>query len=152
MAAFPASGALAQTAAAWSRRSSDASSGAEWMLADLVSEGSHSPGRIVSLLTRVARGGLLAAIVPAAWLQAPEFAAARGEWLERAALRIVVRLPEYPTGGDGARGAGAAAVVLERDGRATTPPAVFAPQRERMGRFHLRRYLQEVLAALAGER
>jgi hypothetical protein len=39
-------------------------------------------------------------------------------------------------------------VVLERTARPARPPLTFAPDRPVMGRFHQRRYLTEVLAAV----
>jgi hypothetical protein len=99
------------------------------------------------LLQRVTPGGLLAAVLPSAWLDEPRFGPARAEWLRLAALRLAVRLPQ-PAVIEGV--APTAAVVLERDGASRDGAPAFAPEQPRMGRFHLRRYLQEVLAALAG--
>jgi predicted Rossmann fold nucleotide-binding protein DprA/Smf involved in DNA uptake len=147
---YPASGPLARVAASWSGTGRDGTAGVSWLLADLVSEGNHPPSRPLQLLERVARGGLLAAVLPAAWLEEATFAPARAEWLKRAALRMAVRLPQPVTAGAG-EGL-AAAIVLHRDGEPNAQAPTFAPERERMGRFHLRRYLQEVLAALGSER
>jgi predicted Rossmann fold nucleotide-binding protein DprA/Smf involved in DNA uptake len=144
--ASPAAGPPAQVAAAWSPRHADATAGLAWLLADLASDGTCPATRPAQLLERVARGGFLAASVPAAWLEAGEFAGARSEWLRGAALRLAARLPGPIAPGGGLA---SAAVILQRDGAAGPPALVFAPERERMGRFHLRRYLQEVLAALA---
>jgi predicted Rossmann fold nucleotide-binding protein DprA/Smf involved in DNA uptake len=142
--AFPGSGPLARTAAAWGARGEQTAAGHDWLLADLLA-GGHSAARPGQLLERVARGGLLAAVVPAAWLEGTAQRAARAKWLERAALRLVARLP-LPVDAHGAEPA--AAVILERDASPHVAARVFTPQTERMGRFHLRRYLQEILADL----
>jgi predicted Rossmann fold nucleotide-binding protein DprA/Smf involved in DNA uptake len=148
---YPASGALAQVTAAWSARNADTTSGLGWLLADLASEGAPPPTRLLQLLERVARGGLLAAVVPAAWLEEEEFAPARAAWLERAALRLAARLPVFPVAAS-ARAVTPAAIILERDGRKGEQAPAFSPGREQMGRFHLRRYLREVLDVLAAGR
>jgi predicted Rossmann fold nucleotide-binding protein DprA/Smf involved in DNA uptake len=141
--AFPTAGPFAPVAARWSRRQADGSAGVDWLLADLALESSHPPARVGQLLERVSRGGLLGAVVPVSWLQAEDHAGSRASWLSRAALRLAARLPAPP---QAAATEALAAVVLERDGAAGEPAPVFTPQQERMGRFHLRRYLQEVLA------
>jgi hypothetical protein len=144
IAAFPGEGVLGETAAAWMRRGGDASAGARWLLADLVAA-RHGEARPAQLLQRVACGGLLAAVVPAPWLEGAEFAPAREAWLQQAVLRLAARLPQPVTEGHTPE---AAVIVLERNGRPGRAAAAFEPQRDRMGRFHLRRYLQEVLASL----
>ncbi|MFN3650246.1 MAG: DNA-processing protein DprA [Armatimonadota bacterium] len=118
------------------------------LLADLALSGPQPATRPSQLLERVARDGLLAAVVPSAWLEESAHAEARSGWLQSARLRLAARLPQ-PIHADPA-GPALAAVVLERGGAGERPALTFAPDRDRMGRFHLRRYLQEVLAALSG--
>ena len=140
--AFPSAGVLARTAARY-HRAGESSAGWSWLLADLRS--GSMPARVGQLQERVRRGGLLAALVPAEWLQHPRFAGEREAWATHAALRLVAALPlDAAVSG----GAPAAAIILERDGAPGSPVPTFAAQGERMGRFHLRRYLQEVLQAL----
>jgi hypothetical protein len=100
--------------------------------------------RPTQLLERVARAGLLAAVVPAEWLERDDLAETRARWLQDATLRLVVSLP-HPVGP--AR-PGAAIVLLQRAAVGAEPAGSFRPECERMGRFHLRRYLQEVLRKL----
>lgn len=140
---YPGTGPVAQVAAAWTVREGNRTEGASWLLADLVSESGQSPRRLATLLERVARGGLAAAMVPTPWLEAAAHADTRQEWLRHTGLRAVVRLPLAASGGQ------PAAVVLLEKAAAHNSPAVFTPEQARMGRFHLRRYLQEVLAALS---
>jgi hypothetical protein len=137
---------MAHAAAAWHHRGAEATSGHDWLLVDLAGGGANPPSRPAQLLERVARGGLLAAVVPAAWLEGSIHRAARAKWLEGAALRLVARLP-LPV--DGGASEPAAALILERDAPPRTPARIFTPEGERMGRFHLRRYLSEILADLA---
>jgi len=144
---FPPSGVLAEVAGRWGG-GEDRTAGVGWLLADLAYSGSHGPARLAQLLERVACGGYLAAIVPVAWLEDAAHARARSDWLRLAVVRMVARLPRPVA----AAGTPAAAVLLERDGPPDTRAAVFAPDAERMGRFHLRRYLLEVLAALSAGR
>ena len=140
--AYPSAGAFGKAALAWGRSGGDGSAGVHWLLADLTHEtGADRPGR---LLQRVSRGGLLAAIVPSVWLEETAFAEARAQWLKDAVLRAAVRLPA-PVG-EGGRAT--SAVFLHRDGRAELPGRTFAPEQPAMGRFHLRRYLREVLDTL----
>lgn len=138
--AHPVSGPLGAAARAWSRRDA-AGAGHDWLLADFTD--APSPQRVSQMLERVSRGGYLAAMVPAAWLDGEAQRGAREEWLRRAALRLAVRLPRSPSGG-----VPCAAVFLQRDLENTRPTLTFAPEQERMGRFHLRRYLHEVLREL----
>jgi hypothetical protein len=142
--AYPASGAFGKAAQAWGRAGGDSSAGVHWLLADLSGEGAADrPARLVQ---RVSRGGLLAAIVPSAWLESGDFAPARSQWLKEAALRAIISLPA-PAGGPRGR---TCAIFLQRDGRSELPARTFAPEQPAMGRFHLRRYLREVLDALGG--
>jgi hypothetical protein len=141
-AAYPAEGVFAQVAAGWSRGAEEGT-GCGWLLADL-SE-SRSPGVAAQLLLRVSPGGLLAAVVPTEWLEAEEHALARERWLRESTLALTVRLPRPPRERGGRS---LAAILLRRQGRAEEAVRAFAPEQERMGRFHLRRYLQEVVRAL----
>ncbi len=143
--AYPAGDAFGKAAQAWGRAGGDASAGVHWLLADLSAEGAADrPGR---LLQRVSRGGLLAAIVPSMWLESGDHAAARSLWLKEAALRAIVSLPA-PVGDRGGR---TCAIFLQRDGRSEQSARTFAPEQAAMGRFHLRRYLREVLDALGSK-
>ena len=146
--AFPPTGLFAETAARWQpARGADATTGLQWLLADLHGDRRHTPTRIGSLLERLMRGGVLAALVPAAWLEAEEHARTRAAWLERCALRLVVELPLPPQhSGPPER---AAALLLERDGSARGETPVLRPQEPTMGRFLLRRYLTEALTTLS---
>lgn len=143
VAAYPSGGALARVAVSWSAPEGDATRGVGWLLADL--SAGATPARLTSLLARVERGGVLAALVPAAWLEAGEHAAARASWLQASAVRLIVRLPSPAE----VQAEPRALVFLEPGGKGAAAAPVFAPDHARMGRFHLRRYLQEVLAALA---
>jgi hypothetical protein len=147
---YPAEGVVAQVGLRWSEGEATATEGLGWLLADLTGP-QHSSRRPEQLLERVARGGLLGALVPVEWLEADRHAAHRAAWLKEATLRAVVRLPQpavranmdFPT----------AAVVLQRtpSGRGAPAP-IFEPRRPRVGRFDLRRYLQETLMALSSNR
>jgi hypothetical protein len=148
VAAYPTGGAFAQAAAAWSPRGADTSAGASWLLADLTGE--KASRRLEALLQRVMPGGIVAAVVPAAWLDDPALSEARAAWLRDAALRAAVQLP-VPAG-RGTEAPPAAAVLLQRGSTAADRPLTFLPTQERMGRFHLRRYLQEVTEALTRSR
>ncbi len=140
--ASPADGPLRTVAAAWGSR--EGGGPPAWLLADLAGSGPEEAGRVTRLLERVGPGGFLAALVPAGWLEDGAAASQRDAWLRHAALRVAVRLPRLP-----ALPAGPAAVVVLERSRTGGAAALFAPERAQMGRFHLRRYLQEVLASLA---
>ena len=142
---YPAGSSLARTAAMWGGSGADASTGAHVLLADLWSS-EATPARLAQLLKRTAHEGVVAALVPAEWLDGAVHATGRGAWLDEAALRLTARLPGLPQVGTG--GSGAAVVVLERSAKVARPVLTFAPDRPTMGRFHLRRYLTEVLAAV----
>ncbi len=140
--AFPAHGELERLTTRHGH-SSAAASPWSWLLADLRT--APSPSRLTQLLDRVRRHGWLAALVPAAWLESPEYVWERERWSAAAALRLVARLPLE----SGRRvPLHAAAVLLERDGAPGPGAPVFHPETERMGRFHLRVYLKEILRAL----
>jgi hypothetical protein len=128
--------------ACWSRGSEEGT-GCGWLLADL--SDSRSPGVAGQLLQRVAAGGLLAAVVPTEWLEAEEHAGSRARWLRENTLALTVRLPQPPRERGGRS---LAAILLRRQGRREESVRTFAPEQDRMGRFHLRRYLQEVVRAL----
>jgi predicted Rossmann fold nucleotide-binding protein DprA/Smf involved in DNA uptake len=115
----------------------------EWLLADLSTEEPSGAHRLRALAEQLPLGGLLGAIVPAAWLEAGELASQRAEWLKHADLRLAARLPQSP-GADKRL----AALVLRRGVAAADAAPVFIPDQEMMGRFHQRRYLGEILAAL----
>lgn len=142
--ASPASGPVGAAARVWTRGDARAASGFDWLLADLTQSDS-APQKLLPLLSRLSSGGYLAAVVPAGWLDAPDYSRARDEWLRQAALRAAVRLPF--SAGDAAGGP-TAALFLQKDLESFRPALTFAPQQPRMGRFHLRRYLQEVLREL----
>ncbi len=142
--AYPLGGAFVRTVRQWSAREVTDGKGPAWLLADLVA-GSHSAHRPAQLLERLRAGGILAALVPIAWLEQEGHARDRAAWLERAALRLVARVPGPVAGGTGP----VAAVILQREGRPEGDAPVFSPDKDRMGRFYLRRYLQEILASLS---
>lgn len=142
--AYPLGGAFVRTVRQWSAREEPDGKGPAWLLADLVS-GSHSAQRPAQLLERLRAGGVLAALVPIAWLEQGSHAHERAAWLEQAALQLVARVPA-PVAGDMQP---VAVILLQRDCRPEEDAPVFSPEKDRMGRFHLRRYLQEVLAALS---
>lgn len=152
--AFPERGIFARTAAAWSGPELAPGAPAGWLLADLALSGSHPLSRPGELLERMAPGGRLGALVPAEWLEDESLAGAREGWLARGALRLAARLPEPASAGRAASGPtpAYAAILLERDARKIARPLAFAPAHDRMGRFHLRRYLQEILTVLLSER
>lgn len=140
--AYPLEGPLSAVAAGWSL-GEETGSGSSWLLADL--SASRSSGIASQLLQRVALGGLLAAVAPTEWLDGEEHADARKRWLRSAQLLLAVRLPRPAPEHAGRT---LAAIVLQREGAANRSALTFAPQQERMGRFHLRRYLHEVLRTL----
>lgn len=142
VAAYPLEGVFASVAGGWSI-GEESGTGSSWLLADLSS--GRSSGIAGQLLQRVALQGLLAAVVPTEWLDGDEHAEARKRWLRTAQLLLAVRLPR-PVQERGGRSL--AAIVLQREGPAERSVATFAPRQERMGRFHLRRYLHEVLRSL----
>jgi hypothetical protein len=92
---------------------------------------------------------VLAAVLPAAWLEAPEHARARAAWLERGALRLVVELPQPPRHSGATERA--AVLLLEREGAARGEAPILRPHEPTMGRFLLRRYLAEALAVFSRE-
>jgi hypothetical protein len=143
---YPAGSSLARAAVMWGGPGADTSTGADVLLADLWSSETGAPIRLTQLLRRTATDGLLAALVPAEWLDGAAHAAGRGAWLDGAALRLTARLPGLPAATGNS--APAAVVVLERTTKTAPPALTFAPDRPVMGRFHLRRYLTEVLAAV----
>lgn len=128
-------------------REGERTSGVALLAADLAEAGA-SPARVTQLLERVARGGHLAVLVPAAWLAASE-AGGRAAWLAHAAPRCIVRLPRPVRAREAPE---AALLLLQRAGDATRSAPCFEPRRDPMGRFHLRRYLQEVARALVEDR
>jgi predicted Rossmann fold nucleotide-binding protein DprA/Smf involved in DNA uptake len=144
--AFPPSGVFAEAAARWSPSRGDSSTGLHWLLADLHSDRRQTPARVAQLLERVARGGVLAAVLPAAWLEAQEHARARAAWLESGALRLVVELPQPPRHSGATERA--AVLLLEREGTSRGEAPVLRPHEPTMGRFLLRRYLAEALTTL----
>jgi predicted Rossmann fold nucleotide-binding protein DprA/Smf involved in DNA uptake len=115
---------------------------ASCVLADLAGPSTRSLAALGEALARLPNGGLLGAVVPATWLDDPEHRPARELWLRAAAPRVVAELPASPRTDPGAR---TAMVVFQRGRSAGSPPASFAPSRPEMGRFDLRRYLQEIL-------
>jgi hypothetical protein len=137
----PERGVLAATARRWAGDVS-ASEGVEVLLADLWSAPGN-PARLNALLQRVKRGGWLAAVIPACWLSAVEYAVDRAGWLREAELRAAVSLPAPAR----VKVSTAPAAVLLRRGAGVMSPQSFVPERPEMGRFHLRRYLREVLEA-----
>jgi DNA processing protein len=145
---YPAGGPFTRAAGMWGAPGSDGTTGADILLADLWSSEPATPARLTQLLRRVAAGGLVAALVPAAWLDGAEHAGGRGAWLEGASLRLSARIPELPGGAERRPAGGAAVVVLERMPSSERRALSFAPDRPVMGRFHLRRYLSEVLLAV----
>lgn len=137
----PAAGPFARYAASGT---SGARRGAEeWLLADLSDGEATGAHRLPTLAEQVSPGGLLGAVVPAAWLEADELATQRAEWLKHVELRLAARLPQSPGGGKRL-----AALVMQRGAAPGGASPVFTPDREVMGRFHQRRYLGEILAAL----
>jgi hypothetical protein len=147
VAGYPDRGVLAEVAQLWTSRGGDRSAGVEALAADLWSNPDLGPGRVTQLLSRVAPGGVLTAVLPAAWLSDERYAPQRADWLENATLRLSVELPPAPDGGGVTRAIPAAVAVLQRGGPARAAQS-FTPQRGEVGRFHLRRYLNEVLAAV----
>lgn len=145
---YPPRGALA-AATTSNRPDADATAGAGVLLADLWSTGSPTPARISQLLARVARGGLLAALVPAGWLLDGEHAATRNGWLQSAALQLSVQLPSFPVALTARPTDPAAILVLRRGDTRDGRPLTFSPDRAVMGRFHLRCYLRTILAAVS---
>lgn len=141
---FPTGSPLARIARQWSARDADDGRGPAWLLADLTT-GNPGATRPAQLLSRVRPEGLLAAMVPSAWLQNPEHARARATWLEQGTLRLAARLP----GAVSSRAAPAAVIVLQQGGTSRGEAPIFSPDREQVGQFHLRRYLQEILSALS---
>ena len=139
--AYPTAGPMGETARAWSGKGSPSAAGSDWLLANLW-EG--DPGRVAELIQRTARGGYLAALVPAAWVDDAAYADARSTWLEVGSLRLAVRLPQVT----GSCSTPAAAILLQRDAERSLPVLTFAPEQGQMSRFQLRRFLQEVLRRL----
>lgn len=149
---YPPTGALATATAGWNRSETDTTTGAGVLLADLWSTGAPNPGRIAQLLSRVAPGGLLAAVIPAGWLLDVEHATLRRAWLETAALQLSVQLPSFPVALANRPSEPAALLVLRRGRVETARPLTFVPDRAVMGRFHLRCYLRTILAGVTEER
>lgn len=148
LAVYPSTGALASATAGWSRSEADSTTGVGVLLADLWSTGTPGPARVTQLLSRVTRGGLLAALVPAGWLLDAEHASLRNTWLEAATLQLSVQLPSFPVALATRPAEPAALLVLRRGGPGSGAPLTFVPDRAVMGRFHLRCYLRTILAAV----
>jgi len=147
--AYPEQGVLAQAARLWSVRGGDSRAGVGALVADLFSGADVGPARMTQLLARVAPGGLIAALIPAAWVVADQFASPRASWLQEARLRLTLGVPLSQSPGARDRESEAAVVLLQRLPGAPGEALSFAPDRTESGRFQLRRYLREVLTAVA---
>lgn len=143
--AHPETGAFAGVAMRWRGLERSEGGAPSWYLAEFTGKGER-PERLGLLLRKTAPQGLVAALVPSAWLIDAEHAAARHSWLSEARVVLAVQLPEPPHAVERPL----AAVVLCRGAEPAPSTPVFQPNGPRMGRFLLRRYLAEVLEQLGG--
>ncbi len=142
---WPARGPLAVVARGAGAAEAAAGAAADCVLADVTQDERESPARVDRLLARIAPSGVAAVLAPAEWLEATRYALARDRWLTAAVLRVVVGLPQ-PVGT--AEALRTAILFLQRRPAPPGSPALFSPRTMHMGRFQLRRYLQEVRLGL----
>ncbi|MGV3720720.1 MAG: DNA-processing protein DprA [Actinomycetota bacterium] len=146
--AYPEKGVLAGVTQLWAVRGADRSSGLGALVADLWSNPNLTPSRVEQLLSRVAAGGVMVALVPVSWLTEARYGGPRAAWLQGASVRYTAELPPPQDAIAATRPAAVLALQRQPSDREARS---FSPEGSAIGRFHLRQYLREVLAVIASE-